>query len=182
MELAILAVNLILGFALAWPVACGLRRLGLSRGRLLHTWALLVGLYFLEGVSMIAGMGIPIFSAALAFAWGPVLWRLFAPGAPADRVVRGAAAVSAYSCLPAASFLIVPAWCALAGRNVLSSTDGAQFGIPDFLGLPWPLTTILGFFGAAAAGAVVLKVTVTTGLAATLAVLRPRAGGVSPAP
>lgn len=56
--------------------------------------------------------------------------------------------------------MLVPAIAAFAGRNVFSAQDGLRLGIPAFF--PWPFTTILGFFGAAAARAFTLKLLITT--------------------
>jgi len=82
------------------------------------------------------------------------------PDHGAGEARRAGAWFAVYSGLPALSLILVPVIATCAGRNVLSAQDGLRLGIPAFF--PWPFTTILGFFGAAAVGAFTLKLLITT--------------------
>jgi len=125
-------------------------------------FAILIGVYLVECAAVVIGMGIPVFSAGLAFVWGIVfgLWFRRA-AAPAREVLKTAFFLSLYTSSPALSFLVVPLLMSIAGWSILSVEAGAQFGIPSFL--PWPLGTILGFYTALALGAAVFKTVITTG-------------------
>ncbi|GAG04033.1 unnamed protein product [marine sediment metagenome] len=159
---ALIGVNLLAGFGCAVPVARLLGRVQGNPNRVLRYFALLIGVYFVESVAMVVGMGIPVFSVGLAFVWGIVFGRwLRRSGAPVRRVLQTALALSLYCCLPAASFLVIPVLVSWAGWAVLSVADGTRFGIPE--AFPWPTNTILGFYATGVAAAVVLKTLITTG-------------------
>src|SRR3990172_2895928 len=74
-EFGLLALNLLLGFGCALPLAGYLRGLFLKPVGNFRLWAALIGIYFSEGVAVGIGMGIPVFSAGLAFVWGAVFAR-----------------------------------------------------------------------------------------------------------
>ena len=158
------AVNLVLGIGCAILLA---RRLGRIIGRpekLFRYSMILIGLYFLECVAFAAGMASQVFSIALAFIWGFILGVWLRDKAPAHDVLRASFFIALYSCLPTISvLLVVPLLMSIYGHSVLSAEQGLQFGIPDFLPLPWPLNTILGFFAAVSIGTVVFKTIITTG-------------------
>jgi hypothetical protein len=48
----------------------------------------------------------------------------------------------------------------------LNAEQARNFGIPDFV--PWPLNTVLGFCVALAAGTIVFKTFITTGIVALI--------------
>lgn len=171
-EFGLLALNLLLGFGCALPLAGYLRGLFLKPVGNFRLWAALIGIYFSEGVAVGIGMGIPVFSAGLAFVWGAVFARKLR-GKLADEHISGASFyLSLYSCLPAISMFLIPGLCLAGGRDVLSSAEGRSFGIPGFLHLPWPLDTIMGFYTALIAGTVAFKLAVTPGVVRLL--LKPR--------
>ncbi len=159
----LLVLNVIVGLACAVPLARLIRGVGRLTGRFLPCFAVLVGIYFVEGVAMALGMGIPVFSVGLAFVWGVAFGLWVRRRAAASRALRAALFLSLYTCLPAASFLAVPLMVGLSGWDVLSSQAGAQFGIPTEPPMFWPLDTILGFYAALTAGALVFKTVITTG-------------------
>ena len=109
-------------------------------------------------------MGIPVFSIVLAFAWGVVFSSWLRTRVMNRRVLKSSFFLSLYSSLPAASFIVVPVLVWIGGGHILSAEEGVRFGIPEFLHLPWPLNTILGFYAALVIGAVVLKTLITTGI------------------
>jgi len=125
---------------------------------------LCVGLYFMECVAFAAGMATQIFSIALAFIWGFTLGFWLRGKAPTSELLKSSFLISLYSCLPTCSvLLVVPLLMSIYGYSVLSAEQGLRFGIPDFLNLPWPLNTILGFFAAITLVTVIFKVVITTG-------------------
>jgi hypothetical protein len=164
----LIALNLVAGFGFAIPLAKLLGRVSAKPRGFFHYFAVIGGLYFVESVALAMGMGVPVFSVGLAFVWGIVFGLRLRAHAPVPReplqtreVLKTTFFLSLYSSLPAFSFIVVPVIIIFAGNNVLSAEAGASFGIPSFL--PWPLTTILGFYAACAIGAVVLKTAITTG-------------------
>ncbi|MBN2289160.1 MAG: hypothetical protein JXQ83_07490 [Candidatus Glassbacteria bacterium] len=178
----LLIINLLAGFGCALPLARVIRQsVGVTMG-LPRLVAVLVGIYFCEGLALGMGMTIPVFSVGLAFIWGIVFgFRLRGRAGPPE-VLRVSFFLSLYSSLPAVSLLVIPALARLEGWSVLSTPDGIRFGIPEFLHLPWPLGTILGFYASLVTGAVILKILITTGEVSLL--LRgagPKAPGRNPA-
>ena len=159
----IIVLNLILGFGFAIPVARLLRKVNRQPVRILHSFAILFGIYFVECIAVAAAMGIPVFSVGLAFIWGIVFGLWLRDRASTREVLKTSFFLSLYSSLPAASFIVVPAFMWAGGWQILSAQDGARFGIPESLGLPWPLNTILGFYAALVIGAVIFKTIITTG-------------------
>ena len=69
--------------------------------------------------------------------------------------------------LPAVSFaaILLIVW-VISGNGLFNIEQARQFGIPDFV--PWPLNTILGFCVALAAGTIILKTFITTGIVALI--------------
>jgi len=159
--------NLIACFGCAVPFAKGLGRLTSGPNCFLRYFAMLVGIYFLEGVAFTWGMCTQVFTIALSFVWG-VLFGLWLKGlAPKRNIIRQILFVSLYGCLPTVSFaLIILIFWVVSGNGLLNVEQAYQFGIPDFV--PWPLNTILGFCVALAAGTIILKVVFTMGIAALI--------------
>jgi len=160
-EITLIVLNLLLGLGLAAPLA---RRLQVHHGRsptILPCLVMLVGMYFVECVALVMGMGIPVFSIALAGPWGFVAGLWFRrPNGDTRRMLLSCVYLSVYSSLPALSFIIVPLAAWAHGRQILSVAAATGFGIPE--AFPWPANTILGFYAACAFGAVLLKTAIST--------------------
>ncbi len=161
----LIIVNLLVGFGCAIPIARLLSKIIRIPKKVLRYFALLICIYFVESVAVAMGMGIPVFSVVLAFLWGIIFGLWFRTKASARDVLKTSFFLSLYSSLPAASFILIPLIGLIehGGRYILSTEEGVRFGIPEFLHLPWPLNTILGFYLALVIGAVVFKTVITTG-------------------
>jgi hypothetical protein len=161
-EIILLMVNLAAGVGCAIPLARLLANVRRKPSGLFRWFAVLIAVYFIEGVALAMGMGIPVFSVGLALVWGIVfgLW-LRRAARPVGESLKAALWLSLYTSLPALSFLMIPLLMSLAGWSVLDAAAGERFGIPGFL--PWPVSTILGFYVVLALGAAVLKTLSTTG-------------------
>jgi hypothetical protein len=160
--------NLAGGVILGIILAIGFARLTKKPERFIRYIALSAGLYFLECVAFAWGMGTQIWSLALSIEWG-ILFGLWLKGlAPQKQIIRQMIYVSLYGCFPAVSFAVVSliVWviCGNGLLNVEQARNG--FGIPDFV--PWPLNTVLGFCIALAAGTIILKTSITTGIVALI--------------
>jgi len=162
-EYILVIVNLILGFGCAVPLARLLRRLKGQLSGVSRHFVILVGIYFVECVAVVVAMGMPVFSVGLAFIWGIVFGLWLRNRAPTCEVLKTSFFLALYSSLPAISFILIPVMAWVKGWHILSPADGARFGIPDFLHLPWPLDTILGFYAALVVGAILFKSVITTG-------------------
>jgi len=162
-EIALVVANLLAGFGFAFPMAKVLSEVQGEAARAFRYYVMLIGIYFLESVVLMIGMGIPVLNVGLAFAWGLVFGRWLRARTSRRQAQRTSFSLSLYSSLPAISFLLVPLFAGLGGWNVLSAAGGARFGIPEFLNLLPPLNTILGFYIALVAGATALKVLITVG-------------------
>jgi hypothetical protein len=160
-EYFIVALNLVLGLGLGWPLARRFAGVTGQHSRRVGMFALLLIVYFSECVAFTASMGTNVAGIGLAFVWGVVLARwLRGRAAESRRVPKLVLLFALYTSLPAATLLSVPVMVALAGWSILSSEDGYRFGIPAFV--PWPGNTILGFCVAVTTVAVVCKVAITT--------------------
>jgi hypothetical protein len=167
-EFAIVALNVLLGFGFAWPLAGPFSRLKGGTARPVRAYVTLVIVYALECVAFAASMATDILSIGLAVLWGLFLGiRIRRAGPAFERARRTVVRFALYTALPAVSFLSVPIMAAIAGRSILAAPEGARFGIPGFV--PWPLNTILGFCVAVASIGLLLKLTITTGLASIVA-------------
>ncbi len=163
-EYVIVIVNLIAGFAFAWPLARVLAHARRKPSMTNRLFIYLLGIYFIECIAFAASMSTSIISFVLAFLWGILLGRwLIKSSADIPELNKSLFLFSLYSALPAASLLTVPISVKLGGWSILSSESGARFGIPTFL--PWPLCTIVGFCIAVSAVTIALKVLITTNLA-----------------
>lgn len=165
---ALAAVNLAVGIALAFVISRRLGAIAGVTGTPARYVALLVGVYFLECVAFAAGTATQVFSVGLAVLWGIVFGLWLRARRPASGAVRTLVLFGVYTSLPAASFgllLLLAKW--LDGADVVSAVDGAALGIPEFA--PWPISTILGFCLMLAVGTLIVKTAVTVGLAAFVA-------------
>ena len=160
---ALILANLAFGFGFAFPMAKLLREVQGEPGGLFRYYAMLIGVYLLESVVLMIGMGIPVLNVGLAFVWGFVFGRWLRARTSRKQAQRTSFWLSIYSSLPAISFVLVPVFAAIGGWNIVSATDGVRFGIPEFLYLPWPVNTILGFYVALIVGAVAFKIVITVG-------------------
>ncbi len=160
-EYILVIVNLVAGFGCAVPVARFMAKTGGNPAKVFHCFAILIGVYFLECVALVMGMGIPVFSVGLAFVWGIVFGLRLRTRMPAHNALKVSFLLSLYSSLPALSFIIIPVLFWSGGVPVLSPEAGAGIGIPRFF--PWPLNTILGFYVIPALGAAVFKTIITSG-------------------
>jgi hypothetical protein len=159
-EYAVVGVNLAAGVGGAILLGRHLRGVSGKPAGAAPYVALLLGVYILECVAIVAGMLLPVFSAALAVVWGIVLGRWLRGRASWRAALRTSFFVSVYTSLPAASFMAVPLVLALGGWPILNADGGARLGIPGFI--PWSANTVLGFFAAVAIGTAVVKTLITT--------------------
>ncbi len=162
-EYTLVTLNLVVGFGCAVPIARLLSKVNRKPMRVFRYFAILVGIYFVECIALAMGMGIPVFSVGLAFAWGIIFGLWLRARTSTREVLKTSLFLSLYSSLPAATFIVVPVLVWVGGGHILSAEEGARFGIPNFLHLPWPLNSILGFYAALAIGAVVFKTVITVG-------------------
>ena len=159
-EYAVVGVNVAAGVGGAILLGRHLRGVSGKPAGAARCVAVLLGVYILECVAIVAGMLLPVFSAALAVAWGIVLGRWLRGRASRRAALRTACFVALYTSLPAASFMAVPLVLALGGWPILTAAGGAILGIPRFI--PWPAGTVLGFYAAVAIGTAVVKTLITT--------------------
>jgi hypothetical protein len=160
---ALIVTNLAAGFGCAIPIALSLRKVAGRTERFFRHFAMLVGIYFVECVAFPAWMCTQVFTIGLAFVWGIVFGLWLRSRAPSREVLKQAVYISIYGCSPTASFcVLIPAVWLIRGGHILSAEEGIGFGIPDFL--PWPLSTILGFFTALLVGTVASKTIITAGV------------------
>ena len=162
-EVFLVVANLLAGFGFAFPMAKVLAMVDGKQAKAFRYYVMLIGVYLFESVVLMIGMGIPVLNVGLAFVWGLVFGRWLRSRTSRKQAQRASLWLSLYSSLPAISFVVVPVFAWLGGWNVLSAADGVRFGIPDFLHLPWPLNTILGFYAAIIMVAVLLKAVITVG-------------------
>jgi hypothetical protein len=159
--------NLIGGVILGIILAIRFTRLTKKPEHFVRYLALSAGLYFLECIAFAWGMGTQIWSLILSIEWG-ILFGLWLKGlAPQKQIIRQMFFVSLYGCLPAVSsaVILLVVW-VIYGNGFLNIEQARDFGIPDFV--PWPLNTMLGFCVALAAGTIILKTFITTGIVALI--------------
>lgn len=162
----IAVVNLAAGLGCAVPIAKSLREVTGRPKRFFRYFAILIAIYFVECVAFAAGMATQVFSIGLAFVWGIVFGLWLRRRASALKVLKTSFFLSLYSSLPTASFGFLALLALFVGEPVLSAAKGASFGIPGFV--PWPMNTILGFFGILTIVTIVFKTVITTGIVSLL--------------
>ena len=158
----LIIVNLMAGLGCAIPIAKILEKIFKKQKSISHYFVSLIGIYFIECIAIILGMGIPVFSIGLAIIWGMVFGYWLRNRATRNEILKISFSLSFYSSLPAVSFILIPVIAVISGRNIINAEQGFQFGIPDFL--PYPINTILGFYLAITIGAFVLKTLITATL------------------
>ncbi|MHC4913138.1 MAG: hypothetical protein ACYTE5_09070, partial [Planctomycetota bacterium] len=72
LEYILIAVNLAAGFGCAVPIARMLGRVRREGKGTFRYFVIAIGVYFVECVAIVMGMGIPVFSMGMAFGWGIV--------------------------------------------------------------------------------------------------------------
>ena len=159
----LIGANLLAGLGCAIGLAKMLGKVNNKPKRFLRYWMALVGIYFVECFAVSAGMATQVLTVGLAFIWGIVFGLWLRARAPALKVLKASFFIALYSVLPTVSLILIPAMMWIGGNNVLSAEEGARFGIPRALHLPWPMNTILGFFGAIVIGTAIFKTVITVG-------------------
>jgi hypothetical protein len=162
-EIALVVANLLVGFGFAFPMSRVFAKVVKNPAKASRYYIMLIGVYLLESLVLMMGMGIPVLNVGLAFVWGMVFGRWLRNRTSKSEALSTSYWFSLYSSLPAISFILVPVFAGLSGWNILSAEAGASFGIPEFLHLPWPINTILGFYLAVIIGTVVFKTVITVG-------------------
>ena len=158
-SITILVANMAMGLAGALVLA---RQFGRVRpGAVRACFVMFLGIYLVESFAVAASMMTMVLPIVLAFLWPRLIssW-LLKSWAPAEYPRKVAREFAVYTGLPALSAVLMPVVAGLCVRNIISTAGGESFGIPSFL--PWPLNSILGFFGAVSVVTFVLKVIITT--------------------
>ena len=165
--IGLIVTNLAAGLGLAIPMAGMLAKTTGQQNKNLRYGTLLVGVYFLEGLAFVGGMCTQILTIGLAVIWGIILGLWWQGQAEPKQAIKTATGVSLYGCLPTVSFatILLLVW-VIGGNGLLNAEQARNFGIPDFV--PWPFNTTLGFCVALAAGTIILKTTITTGIVALI--------------
>lgn len=161
-HLILIVVNLVFLIGFGWPLAGKLSRSLGSAGTLKWMFAL-AGIYLAECVAFSASMATNVWSFALAFVWGAVFGRKFRNiGEQKPLLLK----LSLFTCLPAISFVSILILAMIGGWPIFTVEGGISFGIPEFV--PWPFSTMLGFFAAVIGSAIIVKTFITTKIAAKI--------------
>ncbi len=160
---ALAVTNLGAGFAFVIPTAKLLCTVAGIQKSIYRYVVMLLGLYFIECVAFAFGMCTQVFTFGLAIVWGIVFGRWLRGKAEPQKVLRTAAYLALYGCAPTISFAacLVIMWAAT-GNGLLNAEQAANFGIPQFV--PYPFNTVGGFCFGLAAGTIIIKTLITTGL------------------
>ena len=161
--IGLIVTNLAAGVGLAIPLAGMLGKTAALPKKPLRYIALLIGVYFLECVAFTFGMCTQILTFGLAIVWGIILGLWWQGRTELQKAVKTAILFSLYGCVPTLSFvfLLLLIW-AIANQGLLNVEQAEKFGIPQFV--PWPFNTMLGFCAGLAAGTILIKTLITTGL------------------
>ena len=162
------SVNLLACLSFAIPASKYFSSTSCGKRSSLKCFFILIGVYFIEGLALGAGMTIPIFNIALAFVWGIVFGIWLKKSDSIGTLLKSSLLLSIYTTLPAVSLIVLPVMMVLRGWDVLSSQAGIKFGIPNSL---WPVNTILGFYVLLVLTAVLFKMVITVGEASTVFLL-----------
>ena len=122
---------------------------------------IIVFIYFAECIAVALSMGTSAISIVLAFIWGVIGGRWLRKQVESSVLRRSVQIATTYTCVPVISLALIPLFCLIGGWDILSAEQGYSFGIPYFLHLPWPLTTILGFYMLMIIVSVLLKMIIT---------------------
>ena len=163
MVTAIIIANLAAGAAGAYVLARGVRGAEKGETGIARQYGVFISVYFVECVSLVLGMGIPVFSIFLSFIWAAVFGPRLSRWRSRAAIRKISTLLSLYTSFPAVSFIIIPIAVLSNGGDITSVDAGYRFGIPRFSLLPGLLRTILGFYATLAIGSLIIKTIVTTG-------------------
>ena len=163
MEIALIIVNVIAGAAGAYVLARRFQGMDAREGSIHRQCGILLSVYFVECVSMVLGMGIPVFSVFLSFIWAAIFGMRMSKWESRSAIRKISFLLSLYTSLPVITFIIVPIAVMAAGQDITNVEIGYRFGIPQFSFVPPPLRTILGFYAVLVLGGFALKTLITVG-------------------
>jgi CDP-diglyceride synthetase len=163
MVTALIIVNVVMGAAGAYALARHFRGIDAGERNLHRQYGILISVYFVECVSMVLGMGIPVFSIFLSFIWAAIFGMRLSKWDSRASIRKTSFLLALYTSLPAMTFIIVPIVLLAGGQDIMSVESGYQFGIHQFSFVPSPLRTILGFYTALVLGSYALKTGITVG-------------------
>lgn len=159
----LVAINVAAGLVCALPVGHVLKAAWDKQTEKPRFVAFLGGVYLIECFALALGMTIPVLNIGLAFIWGALFGLWVSARMQRHQVLKAALYTTLYTCIPTVSILVIPLLAHIKRWDVLSAEQGVRFGIPEFLHLPVPLNTILGFYVALVIGTVILKLFITLG-------------------
>jgi CDP-diglyceride synthetase len=163
MVAALVIVNLVMGSAGAYALARRFRDVGDGDTNIYRLCGIFISVYFVECVSMILGMGVPVFSIFLSFVWAAIFGMRLSNWRSRDVIRKTSYLLSLYTSLPAMSFITVPIAVLSSGGDITSVDAGYRFGIPRIALVPQPMRTILGFYATLAVVSLILKTIITVG-------------------
>jgi hypothetical protein len=163
MEIALIIVNVMVGAAGAYVLARRFQGMDVKGGSIHRQYGILISVYFVECVSMVLGMGIPLFSIFLSFIWAAIFGMRLSKWDSRSAARRASFLLSLFTSLPAMTFIIVPIAVLAGGQDITSVETGSGFGIPQSSFIPSPMRTIIGFYATLILGALVLKTLITVG-------------------
>jgi len=163
MVTALVIVNLAAGAAGAYALARRVRDVEGGDAGVHRHYGVFISVYFVECVSMMLGMGMPVFSIFLAFVWAAIFGTRLSNRRSRAGIRKTSYLLSLYTSLPAMSFIIVPIGVLSSGGDITSVDAGYRFGIPRIALLPEKMRTISGFYTTLAFGSLVLKTIITAG-------------------
>lgn len=163
MEIALIIVNVIAGAAGAYALARRFQGIDTKDTSFHRQYGILISIYFVECVSMVLGMGIPLFSLFLSFIWAAIFGVRLSKWESRTEIRKTSFLLSLYTSFPVMTFIIVPIALLAAGQDVTSIETGYRFGIPQSPFVPSPMRTILGFYMMMILGALALKTLITVG-------------------
>jgi len=163
MEIALIIINVMAGAVGAYVLARRFHGMDDKGGSIRRQYGILISVYSVECVSMVVGMGIPLFSIFLSFIWAAIFGMRLSEWDSRTATRKASFLLSLYTSLPAMTFIIVPIALLAGGQDIGSVETGYRFGIPQFSFIPSPMRTILGFYTTLVLGALALKTLVTVG-------------------
>lgn len=163
MEITLIIINVIAGAAGAYMLARRFQVTGVAEENIRRQFGIFISIYFVECVSIVLGMGIPVFSIFLSFIWAAIFGMRLSRWDSRASIRKTSFLLSIYTSLPVISFIIVPIVVLAGGQDVTDVETGYRFGIPQFPFIPFPVRTILGFYTVMILGAFAIKAIVTMG-------------------
>ncbi len=163
--IVLLSANAVFVGLFGWLLARSLVRSRIGTSGVRSWFLILLGVYLAECAAFSASMGTNLLGAVLAVIWGLTFGRKLQGLSPAESR-RIAARLALYTCLPAVSFACVLPLLAMEGWPILTTEGGRRLGVPGFV--PWPASTVLGFFLTVVGSAVLCKTAITVSVASML--------------